>query len=89
MKKLVKVETGKKTHQSPNAQLGWLIGALSGVIKWNDGLSPDTRKFLFTELMMFLDPKTDAILINHLTRAMDEWGFEVKEEITKSNLLHE
>ena len=89
MKKLVKVETGKRTHQSPNAQLGWLIGVISGTVKWDDTLSPKTRQFLFTELMAVLDPKTDVLLIDQLTRAMDDWGFEVKEEVKESNPLHE
>ena len=42
MKKLVITETGNKAHQSDAMKLGWLIGTLSGTIKWNDGLSLDT-----------------------------------------------
>ena len=75
MKKLIITETGKRNQQSANMKLGWLIGTISGVIKWNDDLSPDTRKLLFNELMSVLDPKGDALLIEHITRSMNERGF--------------
>ena len=89
MKKLIITETGKKAHQSDASKLGWLIGTLSGAIKWNDGLSPDTRKFLFNELMSILHPVKDGALIDSIKTSMDGWGFEVKEKVTEPNLLHE
>ena len=89
MKKLVKVETGKRAHQSHNSQLGWLIGIISGTVKWDDTLSPKTRQFLFTELMAVLDPVKDRALIDGLIKNMSEYEFEVKEEVKESNLLHE
>ena len=96
MKKLIITETGKRNHQSADMKLGWLIGTISGVIKWSDDLSPDTRKLLFNELMSVLDPKGDALLIEHITRSMNERGFEVREKtdvktfsVTEPNLLHE
>jgi len=39
--------------------------------------------------MSVLDPKGDAILIEHITRSMNERGFEVREKVTEPNLLHE
>lgn len=96
MKKLVITETGKKAHQSDAMKFGWLIGVLSGTIKWNDGLSPDTRKFLFNELMAVLDPIKDKTLIDNIKASMGEWDFEVREKndvktfsVTDPNLLHE
>ena len=46
MKKLIITETGNKAHQSDAMKFGWLIGVLSGTIKYNDALPPDTVKFL-------------------------------------------
>ena len=89
MKKLVKVETGKKAHQSDSMKLGWLIGVIGGAIKWDDTLSPKTRQFIFTELMAVLDPIKDREYIDGLVKGMSEQGFEVKEEVTEPNLLHE
>ena len=89
MKKLVITETGTKAHMSHPGQLGWLMGVLSGAIQWNDGLTPDARKFLFSELMAVLDPVKDEGMIKRLAKSMEEWGFEVKEKVTEPNLLHE
>jgi len=89
MKKLVKVETGKKAQQSDAMKLGWLIGVIGGAIKWDDTLSPKTRQFIFTELMAVLDPIKDRDYIDGLVKGMSEQGFEVKEETTEPNLLHE
>jgi hypothetical protein len=96
MKKLIITETGNKAHQSDAMKLGWLIGTLSGTIKWNDGLSPDTRKFLFNELMSVLDPVKDGALVDSIKASMGEWEFEVREKtdvktfsVTEPNLLHE
>jgi hypothetical protein len=89
MKKLVITETGNKAHQSDAMKLGWLIGTLSGVIKYNDDLSPDTVKFLCRELMAVLDPIKDKILIESIKYRLDERGYEVKEKVTEPNLLHE
>ena len=96
MKKLIITETGNKAHQSDASKLGWLIGTLSGTIKWNDGLSPDTRKFLFNELMSILHPVKDGALIDSIKASMGEWEFEVREKkdiktfsVTEPNLLHE
>ena len=89
MKKLVITETGTRAHMSHSGQLGWLIGVLSGAIQWNDGLTPDTRKFLFSELMAVLDPVKDEGMIKRLTKSMGEQGFEVREKVTEPNLLHE
>ena len=89
MKKLVKVETGTKAHQSDAMKLGWLTGIIGGAIKWDDTLSPQTRQFIFTELMAVLDPIKDREYIDGLVKGMSEQGFEVKEEVTELNLLHE
>ena len=89
MKKLVKVETGKKAQQSDAMKLGWLTGIIGGAIKWDDTISSKTRQFIFTELMAVLDPIKDRAYIDGLVKSMSEQGFEVKEEVTESNLLHE
>jgi len=89
MKKLVITETGTRAHLSHSGQLGWLMGIISGVIQWNDDLAPDTRKFLFSELMVVLDPVRDEGMIKRLTKSMEEHGFEVREKVTEPNLLHE
>ena len=89
MKKLVKVETGKKAQQSDAMKLGWLTGIIGGAIKWDDTISPKTRQFVFTELMAVLDPIKDRVFIDGMIKNMSEYGFEVKEEVTESNLLHE
>ena len=89
MKKLVKVETGKKAQQSDAMKLGWLTDIIGGAIKWDDTLSPQTRQFIFTELMAVLDPIKDREYIDGLVKGMSEQGFEVKEEVTELNLLHE
>ena len=89
MKKLVKVETCTKAHHSDAMKLGWLTGIIGGAIKWDDTISPKTRQFIFTELMAVLDPVKDRAYIDGLVKGMSELGFEVKEEVTESNLLHE
>jgi hypothetical protein len=89
MKKLVKVETGTKAQQSDAMKLGWLTGVIGGAIKWDDTISPKTRQFIFTELMAVLDPIKDRAYIDGLVKGMSEQGFEVKEETTEPNLLHE
>lgn len=96
MKKLIITETGNKAHQSADMKFGWLIGVLSGVIKYNDDLTPDTVKFLCRELMAVLDPITDKVLIESIKFRLDERGFEVREKkdvktfsVTEPNLLHE
>ena len=96
MKKLIITETGKKAHQSADMKLGWLIGVLSGVIKYNDDLPQDAVKFLCRELMAVLDPIKDKTLIDSIKVSMGEWEFEVREKtdvktfsVTDPNLLHE
>ena len=96
MKRLIITETGNKAHQSDAMKFGWLIGVLSGTIKYNDALPPDTVKFLCRELMAVLDPITDKVLIESIKFRLDERGYEVREKkdiktfsVTEPNLLHE
>lgn len=89
MKKLIITETGKMSHQSTDMKFGWLIGVLSGVIKYNDDLPQDAVKFLCRELMAVLDPIKDKTLIESIKFRLDERGYEVKEKVTEPNLLHE